>query len=434
MDHFNYQSGQLYCESLLASDMAAEFATPCFVYSKATLVDHYTRLAEAFAPLDPLICYSIKSCSNLTICRTLAACGAGMDLVSGGELHRARLAGVDPARCVYAGVGKTDAEIRESLEAGVGWFNIESEAEFENISAIAASMNHTCRGALRVNPDVDPHTHRYTTTGKKETKFGVDIERAKAVFQQFGGDEHCKLSGIHIHLGSPIYSAEPYVESIAKVLRLIDELAERGITIDMLDIGGGFGADYESDQTPLASEYANKIVPLLKDRADDGLQIIIEPGRTISANAGILLLKVLYTKSSGEKTFVICDGGMNVLMRPSHYGAFHFIWPCRVSPEHVPQRRAENMDLPGLVTADVVGPICETGDFLAIDRKIPPVARGDLLAIFGAGAYGMTMSNRYNSMPLPAEVMVEQTTATLIRRRETYDDLTAHEVIAGSPS
>ena len=432
MDHFNYQSGQLHCESLLVAEIAREFGTPCFVYSRATLIDHYTRLAEAFAPLEPLICYSIKSCSNLSICRTLAECGAGMDLVSGGELHRAQLAGVDPARCVYAGVGKTDSEIRESLEAGVGWFNIESEAEFENISAIAASMNRTCRGALRVNPDVDPHTHRYTTTGKKETKFGVDIERAKAVFERFGGDEHCKLSGLHIHLGSPIYSVQPYVEGIGKVLGLIDELAERGYTIDMLDLGGGFGADYESNQTPLASEYASEIVPLLKDRADNGLQIIIEPGRTISANAGILLLKVLYTKSSGEKTFVICDGGMNVLMRPSHYGAFHFIWPCRVSAEHVPQMRAENMDLPGLVKADVVGPICETGDFLAIDREIPPVARGDLLAIFGAGAYGMTMSNRYNSMPLPAEVMVDQATATLIRRREMYDDLTAHEVDTGS--
>ncbi len=434
MDHFNYQSGQLHCESLLVSEIAREFGTPCFVYSKATLVNHYTRLAEAFAPLDPLICYSIKSCSNLTICRTLAECGAGMDLVSGGELHRAQLAGVDPARCVYAGVGKTDSEIRESLEAGVGWFNIESEAEFENISAIAVSMNRTCRAALRVNPDVDPHTHRYTTTGKKETKFGVDIERAKEVFERFGGDEHCKLSGLHIHLGSPIYSAQPYVESIGKALGLIDELVERGYTIDMLDLGGGFGADYVTDQTPLASEYASEIVPLLQDRVNNGLQIIIEPGRTISANAGILLLKVLYTKSSGDKTFVICDGGMNVLMRPSHYGAFHFIWPCRVSSEHVPALRAENMDLPGLITADVVGPICETGDFLAIDRKIPPMKRGDLVAIFGAGAYGMTMSNRYNSMPLPAEVMVEQTTATLIRRREMYDDLTAHEVIAGSPS
>ena len=305
MDHFTYQSGELYCESLAVADIAREFATPCFVYSKATLVDHYTRLAEAFSPLNPLICYSIKSCSNLAICRTLAECGAGMDLDSGGELHRARLAGVDPARCVYAGVGKTDAEIHESLEAGVGWFNIESESEFENISAIAAAMNRTCRAALRVNPDVDPHTHRYTTTGKKETKFGVDIERAKTVFERYGSDENCVLSGLHIHLGSPIYSAEPYVQSIEKGLQLIDELADRGRMIEMLDIGGGFGADYESDQTPLASAYAAEIVPLLEERARNGLQIIIEPGRTITANAGVLLLKVLYTKPSGDKMFVI---------------------------------------------------------------------------------------------------------------------------------
>ena len=428
MDHFTYKSGELYCESLPVAEIAREFATPCFVYSKATLVDHYTRFVEAFAPLDPLICYSIKSCSNLAICRTLAECGAGMDLVSGGELHRARLAGVDPARCVYAGVGKTDTEIREALDAGVGWFNIESESEFENISTIAAAVNRTCRAALRVNPDVDPHTHRYTTTGKKETKFGVDIERAKTVFDRYGGDRHCVLSGLHVHLGSPIYSADPYVQSIEKVLQLIDELAERGRPIEMLDIGGGFGADYESDQTPLASAYASEIVPLLEERARNGLQIIIEPGRTITANAGVLLLIVLYTKPSGDKMFVICDGGMNVMLRPSHYGAFHFIWPCRVSPQLVPPRRAEQMDLTGLIKADIVGPICETGDFLAIDRKIPPVDRGDLLAVFGAGAYGMTMSSRYNSMPLPAEVMVDGTSVALIRRRETYDDLTAHEV------
>jgi len=410
------------------SQIAEQFDTPCYVYSKATLVEHYTRLAAAFAPLDPLLCYSIKSCSNISICKTLAACGAGMDLVSGGELHRAKLAGVDPAQCVYAGVGKSDAEIRQSLEAGVGWFNIESEAEFENVSAIAKEMNLTCKAALRVNPDVDPKTHRYTTTGKKETKFGVDIERAKSVFERYGKDEHCILCGIHVHLGSPIYSAEPYVTSLRKILILIDELDVRGIKINMLDLGGGFGADYESDQTPLASEYAKEIVPLLQDRASKGLKIILEPGRTITANAGILLLKVLYIKTSGEKTFVTCDGGMNVMMRPSHYGAFHFIWPCSVKDEHVPPRRAKEMDLPDLIMVDVVGPICETGDFLAIDRLMPPVSRGDLIALFGAGAYGMSMSNRYNSMPLPAEVLVDQTSAKLVRRRETYDDLTSHEL------
>jgi diaminopimelate decarboxylase len=407
--------------------LADAAGTPCYVYSRATLRDHYRRLAEAFAPLEPLICYAIKSCSNLSVCRTLAELGAGMDLVSGGELHRARLAGVDPGRCVYAGAGKTDSEIRLALEAGVGWLNVESEAEFENIRAIAADMDARCRVALRVNPDVDPHTHRYTTTGKKETKFGVDLDQARLFFDTYGGDRHCELAGIHLHLGSPIYSAEPYVESTRKVLRLIDELEGRGHRITMLDIGGGFGADYETEQTPLAAEYAARIVPLLAERVRGGLRIVIEPGRTITANAAVLLVRVLYVKASGGKTFVICDGGMNTLLRPSHYGAFHFIWPCRVEARHVPARRAKKMDLPGLRPVDVVGPICESGDFLAEDRPLPPVTRGDLLAVFTTGAYGMVMASRYNSMPLPAEIMVDAGSATLVRRREQYDDLTAHE-------
>jgi diaminopimelate decarboxylase len=427
VDHFAYRDGELFCEDVSATDVAGAAGTPCYVYSRATLRDHYRRLAEAFAPLEPLICYSIKSCANLSVCRTLADCGAGMDLVSGGELHRARLAGVDPGRCVYAGVGKTDAEIRSALVAGVGWLNVESEGEFENVSSIAADVGAPCRVALRVNPDVDPDTHRYTTTGKKETKFGVDLQRARRFFDVYGHDERCRLSGIHLHLGSPIYSAEPYVEGTAKVLALIDGLEAGGHPIEMLDIGGGFGADYETEQTPPATAYADRIVPLLADRVARGLKIVIEPGRTITANAAVLLVRVLYVKTSGRKTFVICDGGMNTLIRPSHYSAFHFIWPCRVEGGLVPPRRAKQVDLPGLVDVDVVGPICESGDFLAEDRALPPVQRGDLLAVFSTGAYGMVMASRYNSMPLPAEVMVDGGVVTLVRRRESYDDLTAHE-------
>ena len=428
MDRFDYIDGRLHCEQVLAESIAQAAGTPCYVYSRATLVDHYRRLAEAFSPLDPLICYSIKSCANLSVCRVLAECGAGMDLVSGGELHRARQAGVDPSRCVYAGAGKTDDEIRQALEASVGWLNVESEAEFENIASIAASMGRACRGALRVNPDVDPHTHRYTTTGRKETKFGVDLERARTFFDRYGNNDHCALRGIHVHLGSPIYSPEPYVESTRKILRLIDQLQERGHRIEMLDIGGGFGADYETDQTPPASKYAEQIVPLLEDRVRDGLKVIIEPGRTITANAGVLLVRVLYVKRSGDRTFVICDGGMNTLLRPSHYGAFHFIWPCSVGPSHVPRYRRKAMELDGLVTVDVVGPICESGDFLAEGRAMPPVERGDLLAVFTAGAYGMVMASRYNSMPLPAEVLVDGEHADLVRRRDSYDDLIVHEL------
>jgi diaminopimelate decarboxylase len=406
------------------------------VYSRSTLLDHYDRLVAAFADLDPLICYSIKSCGNLAVCRTLAERGAGMDLVSGGELHRALLAGVDPARCVYAGVGKTDGEIRIALQHGVGWFNVESEAEFENVALIAREMGLTCRAALRVNPDVDPMTHRYTTTGKKETKFGVDLERAKAFFAAYGRDAHCRLRGIHLHIGSPVYRVEAYEETIGKALDLIGALESAdggGFSIEMLDLGGGFGADYESEQSPLAADYANRIVPLLADRVRRGLRIVIEPGRTITANAGILLVQVLYVKRSGDKTFVICDGGMNTLIRPCHYDAFHFIWPCRVAPAHVPPRRARVMDLDGLERVDVVGPICETGDFFAIDRDLPPLRRGDLLAVFATGAYGMVMASRYNSMPLPAEVMVDGGSATIVRRAETYDDLTAHERDGGIP-
>jgi diaminopimelate decarboxylase len=391
VDHFAYKRGELYCEDVSVADVAGAAGTPCYVYSRATLRDHYRRLAEAFAPLEPLICYAIKSCSNLSVCRTLAECGAGMDLVSGGELHRARLAGVDPGRCVYAGVGKTDDEIYEALSAGVA--------------------------ALRVNPDVDPHTHRYTTTGKKETKFGVDLERARVFFDTYGRDEHCALAGIHLHLGSPIYSAAPYVRSTRKVLRLIEELEQRGHRVEMLDIGGGFGADYETEQTPPAAQYAAEIVPLLEARARSGLRIIIEPG-------------VLYVKQSGAKTFVICDGGMNTLLRPSHYGAFHFIWPCRVADRHLPDRRAREMDLPGLQPADVVGPICETGDFLAEDRLLPPVTRGDLLAVFSprswwtpgprpssGAANGMMISRRTSPNPSRCWCRHDQT-----RRRRRLDN------------
>lgn len=428
MDHFSYRNGELMCELVSARAIADAAGTPCYVYSKATLVDHYDRLAAAFAPLSPLLCFSIKSCGNISLCRVLGERGAGMDLVSGGELHRAILAGVSPKQCVYAGVGKSDDEIQRAIGAGVGWFNVESEAEFENISRIAASMHATCRAALRINPDVDPQTHRYTSTGKRETKFGVDIERAKAFFSVYGRDEHCSLRGLHLHIGSPVLSPQPYVEAVNKTLALMDDLESAGFRVEMLDLGGGFGASYETNQSPMASEYASHVVPLLVDRVRDGLKIILEPGRHVVANAGVLLLRVLYMKRSGDKTFAICDGGMNVLLRPSHYGSFHFIWPARVQPDHMPKRRAEKIDLPGLSAVDVVGPICESGDFLAVDRPLPPLERGDVLAVFTAGAYGMTMANRYNSMPLPAEVMVDKASVTLVRRREDYDDLTEHEM------
>ncbi|MBL9148734.1 MAG: diaminopimelate decarboxylase [Phycisphaerae bacterium] len=431
MDHFAYSTvggnAVLSCERLPAEEVARLVGTPCYVYSKATLTEHFTKLAEAFKALDPLICFSIKSCGNLSICRLLGELGAGMDVVSGGELYRAMAAGVPASRCVYAGVGKTDEEIAQALDAGLYLFNVESEEEFENIARIAKAKNVVCKTALRVNPDVDPRTHRYTSTGKKETKFGVDIERAKEFFRRYGRDSHCKLVGIHLHIGSPIYTTDPYVESVRKATTLMDELAAEGFTVSTLDLGGGFGADYETDQTPTLSTYADAIVPLLAARVKAGLRIILEPGRTLVANAGVLLTRVLYMKRSGDKTFAICDAGMNDLLRPSHYHAFHFIWPAETPLAFRPDRRAKEMQVPGLISVDVVGPICESGDFLALDRPLPPVKRGDLLAIFTAGAYGMAMASRYNAQPLPAEALVDGSKLTVIRARERYEDLVAHE-------
>lgn len=425
MDHFQYHDGRLHCEGVSLDDLADRVGTPAYVYSATTLRGHYRAIADAFAELDPIICYSIKSCGNLHLIKMLAEMGSGMDVVSGGELFRAEQAGADPAKIVYAGVGKTDAEIEQGIAMGIGWFNIESEAEFENIAAIAERMGKVAHGALRVNPGVsDSRTHAKTNTGRKETKFGVDIEHARAFFQAYGRNEHCRLDAIHLHIGSPIYSPEPYVRAIEKALELIDELRGEGFEINTIDIGGGYAADYESDASPDYADYADAIVPLLRGK---GLKVILEPGRTVAGNAGVLLTQVAYRKTGGMKQFVIVDAGMHNLIRPSMYDAFHFIWPTRVSVDHVPARRAREMELPGLETVDIVGPICETGDTLAKGRAIPPVERGDRLCIFTAGAYGMVMASNYNAFPRPVEVLVDGDTATIIRQRETYDDLIAAE-------
>ncbi len=427
MDDFRYLNGSLSCEGVSMRDIAKSAGTPCYVYSSETFHQHFKRLRDAFAPINPLICFSVKCCSNIAILRLLIEMGAGMDVVSGGELFRAMKAGGDPKNFVYAGVGKSDTEIRYALNQRIGLFNIESEMEFENLARIAQETGIRTRAALRVNPDVDPKTHRYTSTGKRESKFGVDLERAAAFFRSYGRDPFVSLRGIHLHIGSPVYTTAPYLESVTKALALMDELSGQGFQIDTLDLGGGFGADYESDQSPLADEYANAIVPLLRQRVANGLQIILEPGRTIAANAGVLLTKVEYLKKSGDRNFAICDAGMHTLLRPSHYGAFHFVWPTDVTSDLVPPRRARELVLPGLERTEVVGPLCETGDFLAEDRMLPPLHRGDLLAVYTAGAYGMTMASRYNSHPLPVEVLVNGKQFRVIRERETYDDLIHHE-------
>lgn len=424
MDAFNYKNGQLFCEDIAVDELAARFGTPLYVYSKSTLCAHYQRLTQAFAAIKPTICFSIKTLGNLSILKELVALGSGMDVVSGGELFRARQAGTDMKKVVFAGIGKTDSEILDALDAGIGLFNIESEAEFENIAALAERRGVRARAALRVNPDVvDQKTHSKTQTGHKGSKFGVDIERARRFFATYGKNPHLKLCGIHMHIGSPIYSAEPYVRAITRGLELIQDLKAQKFDISVIDIGGGFAADYTSNMSPSWETYAQSIVPLLKPFVDGGGQIILEPGRTIAGNTAIILAQVQYLKEGGHRTFVVVDTGMHHLIRPALYGSFHFIWPTKVKPEFEPKTRAEVMDIPGLLPCDVVGPICESSDILAKERAIPPVQRGDLIAIFTAGAYGMVMASQYNAIPRPAEILVEGDQAKIIRKRETYQDL-----------
>ncbi|HOD82381.1 MAG: Diaminopimelate decarboxylase [Planctomycetes bacterium ADurb.Bin126] len=424
MDFFEYRNGELFCEDVAVADIAAKAGTPVYIYSAATLLHHYRAIEQAFAELKPLICYSIKSLANLSVLRLLAQAGSGFDVVSGGEIARALAAGGDPSKIVYAGVGKTDREIREAIAAGIGTFNVESEAEFENLARLAAEAKRTVHAALRVNPDVDPKTHRYTTTGKKETKFGVDIERAERFFDRYGRDEFARLDAIHLHIGSPIYSADPYVEAIRKTLDLIARLRDKGFSVTALDIGGGFGADYEEHRSPAAVQYAQQIVPLLRG---SGLAIILEPGRQISCNSGLLVTQVQYVKQGGERNFVIVDAAMTDLIRPALYEAQHFIYPVRLGEGvPVPQRKMDFAP-PAGTKVDVVGGVCESSDFLAKDRVLPPAGRGDLLAVFSAGAYGFVMASQYNSRPRPPEVLVEGDAWRIVRRRETYEDLMAGE-------
>jgi diaminopimelate decarboxylase len=424
MDHFKYKNGRLFAEDVDVQRIVDDVGTPAYVYSKATFQQHLRRIQEAFGPLESTVCYSVKACGNINILKFMAEAGSGFDIVSGGELYRVLQAGGEPSKTVYAGVGKTDREIIEALNAGIAYFNIESEAELENLVQLAKKQKKQPKAALRVNPDVDPETHRYTTTGKKETKFGVDIERAQKVFADCGKQSAVRLCAIHIHLGSAGHTVEPYVEAIEKVLALIEQLRGDGFEIEALDIGGGYGADYITSTAPTAADYADAIVPLLKG---ENLKLILEPGASIAANAAILLTRVLYLKTGGEKQFVIVDAAMNDLIRPPLYDAFHFIWPAKVAERFVPAQRDKDLQLEGTEAVDVVGPICEPTDFFARDRALPPVKRGDLISIFTAGAYGFSMSSNYNARGRAAEVLVDGDKFSVIRRRETYEDLIAPE-------
>ncbi len=429
MDYFNYKNGKLFAENVDVERIATELGTPVYIYSKATFIDHLQKIQQSYSRLDTTICYSVKACGNINILKILAEAGSSFDIVSGGELHRVLQAGGDTSKIVYAGVGKTDREIVEALNANIGYFNIESEAELENLIRLAPmagpkAKNKQPKAALRINPDVDPKTHKFTTTGKRETKFGVCLERAQKVFAKYGKNESVNLCAIHIHLGSAGHIVEPYVEAIEKILVLIEQLRSGGFTIEAVDIGGGYGADYTTAAAPTAVDYAAAIVPLLKDK---NLKLILEPGASIAANAAILITQVLYLKTSGEKKFVIVDAAMNDLIRPPLYDAFHFIWPVKVTGKFVPDRRDKDLQIDGTEVVDVVGPICESADFLAKDRALPPVKRGDLVSIFTAGAYGFSMSSNYNARGRAAEVLVDGAEFALIRRRETYEDLIALE-------
>jgi len=420
MDSFSYKNGKLFAEGVDVSKIAAEVGTPVYVYSKATFLDHLTKIQNAYAEIDTTVCYSIKACGNINILKHLADAGSGFDIVSGGELFRAQQAGADMSKIVYAGVGKTDKEILEALNAGIGTFNIESEPELENLIALCKKHGKTTKAALRVNPDIKYDSHKHITTGVKETKFGVDIERTMKIYDQYADNGVVEMSAIHVHLGSGGKTIDPYVEYVKKVLPLVDDLRSKGHTIDTLDLGGGYGADYETGTVPSAADYAAGIVPLLKAA---NLKLILEPGKSIIANAAIMLTEVVFKKTGGEKIFVIVDAGMNDLIRPCLYEAFHFIWPVEVEDKFVLSKRMQDIDLDGAEIVDIVGPICEGTDYFAKDRTMPPVQRGDLVAVFSAGAYGYTMASNYNARPMCAEVLVDGDQYTVIRKRQTYQDL-----------
>jgi diaminopimelate decarboxylase len=425
MDHFRYRDRVLYCEDVPVRQLAEAYGTPLWVYSKATLLHHLTQLQKAFKTADPLICYSIKSNPNLAICRLMAEHGAGFDVTSGGELYRALKAGGRGDRIVFAGTGKTDDELRGGLETNVFLFNVESEAELHNLATVAKGLGKVAPVALRVNPDLPPKTHVKTDTSVKGAKFGLDIETILDVARGVVGNPHLRLVGLHMHLGSPILTVGPYRDGAAKGLTLIERLREQGHPISVLNMGGGFGIHYRKQEAQPAQAFAEVIVPAVQKA---GCRLVLEPGRFVVGNAGLLLSRVIYTKDSGGKHITIQDAGMNDLIRPTLYESFHRIWPAE-PPAGVPAPPDDyEAPIPGTLKQDVVGPVCESGDFLAKDRALPPLKRGDLLATFSAGAYGMAMSSNYNGRPRAAEVLVDGAGHRLIRRRETYEDMVRPEI------
>lgn len=429
MHGFSYRDGSLFCEEVALDGLANELGTPLYVYSAGTITDHFTRLDKALRGVDHEIAYAVKANSNLSVLRLLATKGAGFDIVSGGELFRVIKAGGDPAHCTFAGVGKTRAEIIYALEQGIYSFNVESEEELRYLNEVAGELGKIAPAAVRVNPNVDAQTHRYISTGKSENKFGVDFERIADLYDHAAKElPNIKLRGLQMHIGSQLTSIDPFIEAVEKVIPLVTSLKEKH-HIEFWSIGGGIGIVYQDSlqsgpptwweskpetERPLTIEkYGAELVPRLKDL---GLKILLEPGRYIVGNAGVLLTRCLYEKKGSAKTFKIVDAGMNDLIRPALYEGFHQIVPLKEPPTDE------------TIKADVVGPICESGDFFCQDRPLPDFRPGECIALMSAGAYGFVMASNYNSRPFPAEVLVEGDTATVVRKRQTLDDLIAGEL------
>jgi diaminopimelate decarboxylase len=415
MNDFQYREGELYCEDVPLSRIAKEVGTPCYVYSHHTLVRHFRVYDSAFQNIPHIVAFAMKANSNLAVLRLMAKEGSGVDIVSGGELFRALKAGVPPGKIVFAGVGKKPEEIRDALKADILMFNVESSAELQAINDVAASMGVKARVALRINPDIDPKTHPYISTGLKKSKFGIAADRAIEEFKAAAAFSHIEVVGLHAHIGSQLTQVAPFVESLKKVLTMVQTLAEQGIPIRYLNIGGGLGITYSDETPPEPKDLAAAIFPLVRDLK---CVLIMEPGRVIVGNAGVLLTKVLYTKDGETKRFLIVDAAMNDLIRPSLYDAHHDIKPVY-----------ENVARGAKETVDVVGPVCESGDFLAKDRAMPEMNAGDLMAVMSAGAYGFVMSSNYNSRPRVPEVLVHEGQIHVIRARESYDDLVHGEQI-----
>lgn len=405
---FRYKDGEFYAEEVALSKIAESVGTPCYVYSYAALKDAFTSYADAFSDVATLICYSVKANSNLAILKSFADLGSGFDIVSQGELIRVQRAGGDPSKVVFSGVGKTAEEMKAALEAGILFFNVESVEELSLLNEVAAGLGKKAPVALRVNPDIDPKTHPYISTGFKKSKFGIEIGRAAEVYREASGMKGIEVVAIDAHIGSQIFDLTPFTDSLKKLIALADDLSASGIKIEYIDIGGGLGISYTRDEKPpKPAEYAAVIKSVL---AGKPYKLVLEPGRSLIGNAGLLLTKVIYLKDGTAKKFVIVDAAMNDLIRPAFYDSYHEILTVKKSDE--PQ---------GAV--DVVGPICESGDFLAKDRPFPAVGSGDLLAVLSAGAYGFVMSSNYNTRPRAPEVLVNGDSFTIVRKRETYDDL-----------